>query len=52
MNGAAKVVLAANKGMKMDLARQLDAADVYIDLDRHNPAAQWEQLKKVSFKTV
>ncbi|KAF8755520.1 NADP -dependent D-mannitol dehydrogenase [Rhizoctonia solani] len=33
-NGAAKVVIAANKGMKMDIARQLDAADEYIELDR------------------
>lgn len=47
INGASKVVLAANKGIKMDLARTLDAADVYIDLDRTNPEAQWEQLKKV-----
>lgn len=46
LNGAAKVVLAANKGTKMDLARKLDAADVYIDLDRQNPGAQWEQIKK------
>jgi D-arabinitol dehydrogenase (NADP+) len=47
LNGAAKVVLAANKGTKMDLARKLDAADVYIDLDRQNPGSQWEQIKKV-----
>jgi D-arabinitol dehydrogenase (NADP+) len=47
LNGAAKVVLAANKGTKMDLARKLDAADVYIDLDRKDPGAQWEQIKKV-----
>jgi len=46
LNGAAKVVLAANKGTKMDLARKLDAADVYIDLDRKNPTAQWEQIRK------
>ena len=30
----------------MDLARTLDAADEYIDLDRKNPEAQWEKLKK------
>jgi len=47
LNGAAKVVLAANKGMKMDIARKLNAADVYIDLDRKSPEAQWEQIKKV-----
>lgn len=46
LNGAVKVVLAANKGTKMDLARKLNAADVYIDLDRKNPGAQWDQIKK------
>lgn len=46
LNGASKVVIAANKGMKMDIAKQLNAADVYIELDRKNPEAQWEQLKK------
>ncbi|KZS97156.1 GroES-like protein [Sistotremastrum niveocremeum HHB9708] len=45
-NGAHKVVLAANKGTKMDLAKKLNAADVYIELDRQNPEAQWEQIKK------
>ena len=46
LNGAHKVVLAANKGIKMDIAKKLNAADVYIELDRQNPEAQWEQLKK------
>nr|BAI63817.1 NADP+-dependent D-mannitol dehydrogenase [Xylobolus frustulatus] len=46
LNGASRVVLAANKGIKMDIAKQLDAADEYIELDRQNPGAQWEQLKK------
>ncbi|KDQ08768.1 hypothetical protein BOTBODRAFT_59130 [Botryobasidium botryosum FD-172 SS1] len=46
LNGASKVVLAANKGIKMDVARQLDAADEYIELHRENPEAQWDQLKK------
>lgn len=46
LNGAHRVVLAANKGIKMDIAKQLNAADVYIELDRQNPGAQWEQLKK------
>jgi D-arabinitol dehydrogenase (NADP+) len=49
LNGASKVVLAANKGTKMDLARKLNAADIYIDLDRQNADAQWEQIKKVRF---
>lgn len=46
INGASKVVLAANKGIKMDVAKELRAADVYIELDRENPGAQWEQIKK------
>ena len=44
-NGAHRVVLAANKGIKMDLAKQLNAADEYIELDRQNPEAQWQKLK-------
>ena len=46
LNGATKVVVAANKGIKTELAKQLDAAHEYIELDRQNPDAQWEQLKK------
>lgn len=46
LNGAAKVVIAANKGIKTDIAKQLDAADEYIELDRQNPGAQWDQIKK------
>jgi D-arabinitol dehydrogenase (NADP+) len=45
LNGAAKVVIAANKGIKMDIAKQLDAGDEYIELDRQNPEAQWEKLR-------
>jgi len=46
LNGAAKVTLAANKGMKMDIARKINAADEYIELDRKDAKAQWAQLKK------
>ncbi|WAR57735.1 hypothetical protein PtB15_8B788 [Puccinia triticina] len=46
LNGAQRVVLAANKGMKMDIARKIQAADEYIDLDRNDAASQWAQLKK------
>jgi len=46
LNGAQKITIAANKGTKMELARKLNAADVYVELDRKNPGAQWEQLKK------
>lgn len=30
----------------MKIAREVDAADVYVDLDRKNPQAQWDQIKK------
>ena len=30
----------------MDIAKKLNAADVYIELDRKNPEAQWAQLKE------
>jgi len=46
LNGASKVTLAANKGIKMDIARRLDAADEYIELDRQNPGPQWAKLKE------
>lgn len=45
LNGASRVVIAANKGIKMDIAKQLDAADEYIELDRQHPDAQWQKLK-------
>jgi D-arabinitol dehydrogenase (NADP+) len=44
-NGAHRVVIAANKGIKMDIAKQLEAADEYIELDRQAPEAQWKALK-------
>lgn len=46
LNGAAKVVIAANKGIKTQIAQDLEAGDVYIELDRENPAPQWEQLRR------
>ena len=46
MGGAGHVTLAANKGIKMDIARKIEAADSYIDLDRSSADAQWAQLKK------
>jgi D-arabinitol dehydrogenase (NADP+) len=45
LNGASKVTIAANKGPKTELARTLDCADEYIELDRANPDGQWEKLK-------
>lgn len=44
-NGAARVVIAANKGIKMNIAKDIEAADEYIELDRANPEAQWQALK-------
>ncbi|KAJ7063251.1 hypothetical protein C8F01DRAFT_1250815 [Mycena amicta] len=46
LNGAARIVITANKGIKMDIAKDLDCADEYIELDRQNPDTQWAQLKK------
>lgn len=46
LNGASRVVLAANKGIKMDIAKKLNAADEYIELDRQAPEAQWKKLKE------
>lgn len=46
LNGALKVTLAANKGIKMDIAKKINAADEYIELDRQDAKAQWAQLKK------
>ncbi|KAJ7857296.1 chaperonin 10-like protein [Mycena olivaceomarginata] len=46
LNGASKVVIAANKGVKTEIARTLDAADEYVELDRDAPDAQWAQLKR------
>ncbi|KAH7882423.1 chaperonin 10-like protein [Phlebopus sp. FC_14] len=45
LNGASRVVIAANKGVKMDIAKELEAGDEYIELDRQNPGPQWEKLK-------
>ncbi|RXW20185.1 hypothetical protein EST38_g5671 [Candolleomyces aberdarensis] len=46
LNGASHVVLAANKGVKTEIARNLNVADVYFELDRENSAAQWEEIKQ------
>ncbi|KAI6158225.1 chaperonin 10-like protein [Pisolithus tinctorius] len=45
LNGASRVVIAANKGIKMNIAKDLEAGDEYIELDRQNPGPQWEKLK-------
>jgi D-arabinitol dehydrogenase (NADP+) len=46
LNGAIKVVIAANKGIKTQKARELNAGDDYVELDREHPGPQWEQIKK------
>ncbi|RSH76594.1 N-terminal acetyltransferase A complex catalytic subunit ard1 [Apiotrichum porosum] len=46
IGGASSVTIAANAGLKMDLARKIGAADHYIDLDRTNATSQWAQIKK------
>ncbi|KAF8842003.1 GroES-like protein [Paxillus ammoniavirescens] len=46
LNGASRVVIAANKGIKTKIAQELEAGDEYIELDRNDPTAQWERIKK------
>lgn len=45
-NGVTQLTLAAPGGLKMELAKQLDAADTYIELSRSDPSAQFEQIKR------
>jgi threonine dehydrogenase-like Zn-dependent dehydrogenase len=44
-NGGCHVVVAAPEGLKMNLAKSLDAADEYVELSRKDPAPQFEKLK-------
>ncbi|KZT10241.1 GroES-like protein [Laetiporus sulphureus 93-53] len=46
LNGAMRVVIAANKGIKTQVAINLDAGDAYVELDREDPGPQWERLRK------
>jgi len=46
LNGASNVVIAANKGIKTQVAKDIDAGDVVIELDRENPDTQWQKLKE------
>ncbi|OCT48407.1 D-arabinitol dehydrogenase 1 [Cladophialophora carrionii] len=45
-NGGCHVVIAAPEGLKMNLAKSLDAADEYVELSRKDPSAQFEKIKK------
>lgn len=46
LNGASRVVIAANKGIKTQVAQELECGDEYVEFDRVNPEAQWTQLKE------
>ncbi|PGH03109.1 chlorophyll synthesis pathway protein BchC [Blastomyces parvus] len=45
LNGGCKVVIAAPEGLKMNLAKSLNAGDEYIELSRKDPSAQFAKLK-------
>jgi D-arabinitol dehydrogenase (NADP+) len=45
LNGGSHVVIAAPQGLKMDLAKKLEAADEYIELSRSSPEAQFQAIK-------
>ena len=40
------MVIVANKGIKTQIARQLDAGDEYVELERDNPNSQWAKMKE------
>ncbi|KAH8101863.1 NADP+-dependent D-mannitol dehydrogenase [Cristinia sonorae] len=47
-NGAMNVVIAANKGIKMEVARRMNAGHKYVELDRGEGGRadeQWEELR-------
>ncbi|TFK20526.1 GroES-like protein [Coprinopsis marcescibilis] len=45
LNGASHITIAANKGIKTQIARDLNSADDYVELDRENPSQQWADIK-------
>ncbi|KAL0576072.1 hypothetical protein V5O48_005900 [Marasmius crinis-equi] len=45
LNGASKVVIAANKGIKTRIAQEIGAGDEYIEIDRDDPEPAWKRLK-------
>lgn len=45
-NGGCRVVIAAPEGLKMDLAKSLDAADEYVALSRQDPKPMFEKIKQ------
>lgn len=40
------MTIAAPGGLKMDLAKKLEAGDEYVELSRSNPEEQFEKIKK------
>lgn len=44
-NGGCHVVVAAPEGLKMRLAKSLDAADEYVELSRKDPSPQFQKIK-------
>lgn len=44
-NGGAHMVIASNEGPKMELAKKLNCADEYVELNRKDPSKQWADLK-------
>jgi D-arabinitol dehydrogenase (NADP+) len=45
LNGGCHVVICAPGGLKMNLAKSLNAGDEYVELSRTNPQAQFDKLK-------
>lgn len=39
-------MIVANKGIKTEIARQLDAGDEYVELERDDPYSQWAKIKE------
>ncbi|KAJ3752872.1 chaperonin 10-like protein, partial [Lentinula raphanica] len=48
LNGASRIVIAANKGVKTEIARQLEVADDYIEIERDSGVqdTQWASIKE------
>jgi D-arabinitol dehydrogenase (NADP+) len=44
LNGAARVVVAANKGIKTQVAKDLEVFDEVVELDRDDPRSSWSDL--------
>lgn len=45
LNGGCHVVVCAPGGLKMNLAKSLNAGDEYVELSRTSPQAQFDKLK-------